>query len=315
MIVQKYKSAKVQKSGLPHLLKLSQVIGILIIVLGLFACEQSAPPKSENDGRLKVVTTIAPLYSFTKNIAGDTVVIENLLPPGVGPHEYSLSPEDARKIADADILIKNGVGLEEWMSRLTDSANELREDQKKLVIVDTSEGADIIDNDPHIWLSPRNAILQVRNIEAALIKAVPGNSDLYKKNAADYISRLEDLDREIMRSVDTWGNKELVTFHSAFSYFARDYGLVHSAVLEGSPEAKPSPAHIARIMDRIKGSAVRVIFTEPDASHKIMDSIAGDMGLRVYSLDTLESGDLDRGWYLARMRANLETLNRALGGK
>ena len=296
-------------------LRKSAVIVVVIFSLSLFACTQSGPVTGKTDNRLKVVTTIAPLYSFTKNIAGDSVVLENLLPSGVSPHEYSLSPEDARKIVDADILIKNGVGLEDWMNNLIGSANELRADSQKLVLVDTSEGVNIIDNDPHIWLSLRNAVIQVTNIKAALVEAVPGNADEYEKNAADYIKRLEALDREITECTDKWRTKELVTFHSAFSYLAKDYGLKQSAVIEGPPEAQPSPSHIAEIMDIIKGSGTRVIFSEPDASHKIMDSIAGDLGLRIYSLDTLESGDLGPGWYITSMRANLETLNKALGDK
>jgi ABC-type Zn uptake system ZnuABC Zn-binding protein ZnuA len=296
------------------------IFGTVFLALSLFACKQSPQgdkrsPEAENESRLKVVTTIAPLYSFTKNIAGDSVILENLLPSGVGPHEYSLSPEDARKIADADILIKNGVGLEEWMNKLIGSVNEVRGDSEKLLVVDTSKGVDIIDNDPHIWLSPRNAAIQVRNIEKALRKSDPGNEKLYAKNAADYISRLEELDREIAESVNKWEVKEFVTFHSAFSYFAMDYGLKQSAVIEGSPEAHPSPRHIAEIMDNIRRSGIDVIFSEPDASHKIMDSIAGDLGLRMYSLDTLGTGDLGPGWYISRMRENLETLNNALGAK
>lgn len=296
-------------------LRKSAVILTVFLALTLFACKQTAPPKAGNDNRLKVVTTIAPLYSFTKNIAGDAVILENLLPSGVGPHEYSLSPDDARKIADADILIKNGVGLEEWMNKLIDSTNEFRTDSKKLVIVDTSEGVDIIDNDPHIWLSLRNAVLQVKNIEASLVEADPGNADAYIKNAADYIKLLEDLDKEITECVDKWNKQELITFHSAFSYFAKDYALKQSAVIEGSPEAKPSPTHIAEIMDKIKESGTRVIFSEPDASHKIMDSISDDMGLKVYSLDTLGTGELSPGWYISRMRVNLETLNKVFGNK
>jgi ABC-type Zn uptake system ZnuABC Zn-binding protein ZnuA len=313
MIVQKCKSAKVQKSGLLHLLRLTQVIVMLLLVLGIFACKQAAPPvdksspRAENDSRLKVLTTIAPLYSFTKNIAGDSVVLENLLPSGVGPHEYSLSPADVRKIADADMLIKNGIGLEVWMDKLVGSVGK-----KELIVVDTSEGIEDIDNDPHIWLSLRRAALQVRNIEAALIKADPANHETYIKNAGDYIERLEALDREITESVKRWENKELVTFHSAFSYFSMDYGLRHSAVLEGSPEAQPSPGHIAGLTDRIKSAGIRVIFSEPDASHKVMGSIADDLGLRVYSLDTLETGELDPGWYESKIRTNLETLNMAL---
>jgi ABC-type Zn uptake system ZnuABC Zn-binding protein ZnuA len=288
-------------------LRKSAVLVCIVFALNLFACEQAAPPETKDESRLNVLTTVAPLYSFTKNISGDSVVLDNLLPSGVGPHEYSLSPEDVKKIADADMLIKNGIGLEAWMDKLVGSVGK-----KGLIVVDTSEGIDVIDNDPHIWLSPRRAALQVRNIEAALIKADPTNRETYMKNAGDYIERLEALDREITESVNRWDIKELVTFHSAFSYFSLDYGLRHSAVLEGSPEARPSPGHVAGLTDRIKGAGIRVIFSEPDASHKVMGSIAEDLGLRLYTLDTLETGELDPGWYESRMRTNLEILNRAL---
>lgn len=296
-------------------LRKSAFIFTLVFVLGVSACERSGTGTGEPDVRLKIVTTIAPLYCFTKNIAGDTVALENLLPSGVGPHEYSLSPEDAGKIADADIVIKNGVGLEEWMEKLITSADEIRSGPGKLVVVETGEGVKVINNDPHIWLSPRNVIMQVRNIETALITALPENADLYRKNAADYIRRLEGLDGEIRAAASEWKRRELITFHSAFAYFANEYGLIHYAVLEGSPEANPSPAHIADIVDKIKRSGVTVIFSEPDASHRIMGSISNDMGLKIYSLDTLETGDLGPDWYISRMKANLETLNRALGTK
>ena len=294
--------------------KLALILTV-IFPLTLFACDQSAPPKVENDGKLKIVTTIAPLYSFTKNIAGDSVILKNLLSSGVGPHEYSLSPEDARKIADADIIIMNGVGLDQWINKLIVAANEFRTNTKMLVLVDTSKSVDIMNDDPHIWLSLRNAVLQVKNIETALIKADPGNAAVYNKNTADYIMSFENLDREITGSVDTWKTKEIFTFHSAFFYFAKDYGLKPSAVIEGSPEAQPSPLHIAKIMDKIRESGAGVIFAEPGASHKIMDSIAGDLGLMVYSLDTLEAGDLSPDWYISSMRSNFETLNKALGNK
>jgi ABC-type Zn uptake system ZnuABC Zn-binding protein ZnuA len=218
--------------------------GIIFFAIGLFACQKPEPEVKQHEEpakhiekelqaapqELKILTTIAPLYSFTKNITGDIAIVENLLPSGVGPHEYSLSPEDVKRIAEADVLIKNGVNLEKWLDKAITAVGELdRPSSKKLVVVDTSKGLEIINNDPHIWLSPRNAVMQVKNIRDALMEADPDNAETYRENAADYIKRLEGLDKEISDRVKTWKRKEFVSFHSAFFYFSRDYGLKQAA--------------------------------------------------------------------------------------
>jgi ABC-type Zn uptake system ZnuABC Zn-binding protein ZnuA len=144
---------------------------IICLIAGLQACRQSITEKSE---KLRILTTIAPLYSFTKNIAGDLADVDNLLPSGAGPHECSFSPADIVKVSRSDVLIKNGVDLESWLDKLMISAQT---GKKEIVIADTSSGVEIIDNDPHIWLSPVNAVIQVKNIRDCLVKADPGNSE------------------------------------------------------------------------------------------------------------------------------------------
>jgi zinc/manganese transport system substrate-binding protein len=285
------------------------------LLIGLQACQQ---PATQSDEELKILTTIAPLYSFTANIVGDAAVVDNLIPSGVGPHEYSLSPGDARKVAVSRILVKNGVNLESWLHKLTGSAKDPGksdgEGNKELIVVDTSQGIDIIERDPHIWLSPKNAIIQVENIRDALTEADPDNSVLYSKNAAEYIQRLRELDREIKDEIRTWDMRQFVAYHSAFRYFARDYGLEQAAVIKETPETEPSPRHIAEVIETIKSNDIKVIFTEPQFSHKIVASIAKDLNLQVYSLDTLETGELSMEWYEKEMRENLAVLKKALGG-
>ncbi len=301
-----------------------QYFGIIFMVAALLACqikEQDSPQRSRKSDvrsshKIKVLTSIAPLYSFTKNIAGDMADVDNLLPSGAGPHEYSLSPEDVRKVVEARILVINGVNLEAWLHNLVTAAEELggssRSDSEKLIVVDTSDGVDLIDKDPHIWLSPRNAIIQVINIREALAKADPGNSEAYLTNAAEYIRRLENLDGEIRDEIKSWKSNKFVAFHSAFNYFARDYGLEQVAVIQETPEIEPSPKHIAYVIETIKSKGIKSIFTEPQFSHRIVRSIAGDLGLEVYSLDTLETGSLSKEWYENSMRTNLSVLKRAL---
>ena len=293
--------------------------GLIVLASGSAACHKTEEPggavtaKGERQGKLRIVTTIAPLYSYTKNIAGDTADVDNLLPSGAGPHEYAFSPSDIRKLTGAQVIIKNGAGLESWLGKLIGPAGELSKSaQEKPVIIDTSGGVEIIDNDPHIWLSPGNAIIQVQNIRDGLIKADPGNAEAYRDNAGVYIKQLEGLDNEIRNEIRTWKGRKFIAFHSAFRYFTRDYGLTQAAVIQETPEMEASPRHIAEVIDIIKSTGIRAIFTEPQGSHKIVRSIAGDLDLQVYSLDTMETGLLSKEWYVDTMRANVMELKKAL---
>ncbi|MEF9438415.1 MAG: zinc ABC transporter substrate-binding protein, partial [Candidatus Mariimomonas ferrooxydans] len=276
-----------------------------------------------------ILTTIAPLYSFAKNIARDLADIENLLSAGAGPHEYSFSPADIKKIKNAHILIKNGANLEPGLDKVIASSMEIPaiNGKVKLTVVDTSSGIQLLNNDPHIWLSPKNAIIQVTNIMDSLVKADPDRSKRYRENAGEYIKRLEKLDAYITEEVKTWRRKEFVSFHSAFIYFAGDYGLKQVAVIQEFPETPPSPKHIASVIETIKKTGVKAIFSEPQTTHKIVESIAGDLDIQIYILDTLEtrelypvrkkaSTELFNGaypeWYEDKMMANLAVLKKAL---
>ncbi|KPK00970.1 MAG: hypothetical protein AMK71_07310 [Nitrospira bacterium SG8_35_4] len=277
----------------------------------LFNSYSCKKPVSRSEGSLQVLTTITPLYCLTINITGDAAHVENLLPSGVGPHEYSLSPGDAKRLAAAQVVIKNGVNLETWLDKALGISGFNASETGK-IIVDTSKGINIIDGDPHIWLSPKNAMIQVENIRNALVGIDPDNREIYGRNAALYLKELEALDRDMRDEVQRWTRRELVSFHSAFKYLARDYGLVQAAVIQEKPEMEPSPKHIAEVIDTIKSRKIKAIFTEPLISHKIVDSLANDLKLQVYSLDTLETGAPDRKWYIDKMRTNLTILRKAL---
>jgi len=284
---------------------------LIIALLAIFsACQQPTPTTQRSEKKLRISTTIAPLYCFTINITGDLAEVENLLPSGVGPHEYSFTPQDVRKVALAQVLIKNGANLEDWLDDLITSVNK-----KNLTIIDTSAGIEIIDEDPHIWLSPRNAIIQVRNITKALINIDPEHSKRYKENAENYIQRLKTLDKEIKDEVKTWRRKEFIAFHSAFLYLARDYGLKQVAVIQEYPAKEPTPKHIAKVIKTIKARGIKAIFSEPRVSHKIVNTLANDLNLQVFTLDTLETGNplqIRPEWYEENIKENIITLKKAL---
>jgi len=281
---------------------------VCIVLLSFFYFNSCTQPVTKNNTRLKVLTTVAPIFSFTKNITGIAADVENLLPSGAGAHDYSLSPDDARKIAQADIIIMNGVNLESWLNKLTG----VSEKSSIYTVVDSSSGIDILDNDPHIWLSPLNAIMQVKRIRDGLINADPENSKLYSDNTAAYIKRLEILDKEISDEISGWKRKDFVAFHPAFRYLAKDYGLNLAAVIRESPETEPSPRHITEVIDTIRSKNIKSIFTDPIITHKIVRSIAADLNLQVYSLDTMESGNSSKEYYEDRTRANISVLKKVL---
>lgn len=281
------------------------------LVLLIFISYSCTRPATSPESKVKILTTIAPLYCFTINITGDTADLENLLPAGVGPHEYSLSPGDAKKIASAQIIVKNGVNLEMWLDKALGVAGMDAPETGKTV-VNTSDGINIIDGDPHIWLSPRNAMIQVQNIRNALVEADPDNRIRYEGNAALYMKELKALDREIREEVKQWTGREFVSFLPAFKYLAEEYGLVVAAVIQETPEVEPAPKHIAEVINIIQSKKMQAVFTEPMISHKIVDSLAGDLQIKVLRLDTLETGSPDRTWYVDKMKMNLAELKKVL---
>jgi zinc/manganese transport system substrate-binding protein len=252
-----------------------------------------------SDEKLKVITTIPPLYSFTKNITGDLADVENLLPPGAGPHDYSFSPGDAKKVADARLLIINGLGLEGWLDRLVTSAGS-----KDLTVLDTSKGVEAVNGNPHIWLSPKNAVIQVKNITEALINADPVNAGSYSKRSEAYIRQLEQLDREISNDTARWGKKDYIAESPAYAYLARDYALNQTAVIQESHDKGNTPGQIIDIMNKSRDSGAVAIFAEPGPLSKAVKMIAGELELKIYRIDTMETGELSAEWYIEKVKAN-----------
>lgn len=169
------------------------------------------------------------------------------------------------------------------------------------------------DLDPHIWLDPNHASVQVQNIAAALIQADPENAELYDAKAQAYIAELMQLDEEIEQQAAGFRQRDFVAFHPAFKYLAARYGLNQAAVIEESPGQEPTPRYVADVIATIRELNITAIFSEPQFSPRVVDSIARDTGLTVHVLDPIESGqpDTDES-YLSRMRENLASLTKAL---
>ncbi len=260
-----------------------------------------------------VAASIAPLADFSREVGGNLVQVELLVPPGASPHVYQPEPGQMQMLSKASVLVLNGVGIEFWAKSVIDAANN-----PKLIVVRTADGLRILDTtdpheklgNPHVWLDPIYAIHQVEAIRDAFIKADRKHAADYRRNADRYISELHKLDADIRAEVATFKSKSFIAFHPAWIYFARRYGLHEAAVIEQSPGKEPSPSDTAEVVDTAKRLHAKAIFAEPQFSPKAARVIADEAGAKVLELDPL--GKPPNYRYIDTMRADVKTMAEAL---
>lgn len=299
---------------------------LVCLVLGLIGCSQ----EPDDDVGLKVYTSFYTMYDFTSKLAGDKVSVHNMVPAGVDVHDWEPAASDIVDLERADMFVYNGAGMEHWVEDVLKTL-----ENKDLVIVQASMGIDLLENgedyheahdheqdhdhgdfDPHVWLDPQNAKIQMENIAAGLIEVDPGNKDYYKANLEKYTKELEKLDDEFSTTISAFGRKDLVVSHQAFSYLCKAYGLNQLAVDGISPESEPNPARMAEIIDFVQANDVKVIFFEELASPKLAKTISDATGAEVDVLNPLEGLSEDelasKEDYFSVMRKNLAAIKRAL---
>ncbi len=287
----------------------SRLLAALALGLSLALCGLHATAGP----RLQVAASILPLADFAREVGGARVQVEALVPAGASPHTYEPTPAQLRLLSRARLLVLNGGGLEFWADKVIDAA-----DNPDLIVVRTAAGSRILAGDadepggnPHLWLSPREAMHQVEAIRDALVRADPAGAAVYRANSARYVTRLQALDREIREAVAGFRTRKFIAFHAAWAYFARDYGLEQAAVIERSPGREPSPAEIAAIVRTAKAIGARAIFAESQFPTRAAQAIAEESGARVLLLDPL--GQPPDYRYLDTMRRNLAQMRKALG--
>lgn len=287
----------------------------LVLLLAIFLPiwkVQAAPRK------LRVLTSFLPLYCFTANVAGEFAEVENLLPPGMEPHDFQLSPREMKRIAAADLLVVNGLGLEAWLDKVINSSTE----NKTVVLASQGISGELIrprgtdDSvrslpNPHLWLDPCLAAIMIQNILAGLQKADPSHAAEFAHQATLYLSILTRLDADLKAALGAFHDQPILTYHDAFPYFARRYGLRIAGVLEETPEVPPSARHLAALANIIRTEKVSVIFSEHGSSPRLPQMMGRDYHMQVAILNTLETGDLKPEAYEVGMRQNLQTLKDA----
>lgn len=269
----------------------------------MFSLNVNKPDENSN-GKIKIVASFFPLADFARQIGQDKVSIDVLF--AQTPEVSGVTMKDISKLKEADLVLINGVGFEIALKDIFKSEASLENK-----IIDTSAGIELIENDPHIWLDPYRAFLQARNIKQALITIDPQNQNYYEINFRTLAEAINNIDLKIANSLDRFGKKDFVSFHDAFIYFNARYGLNKVAVIEEFAGKEPSARYLAEVIDKIKSNNIKTIFSEPQFSPKIIEAIAKDLGLKVFSLDPIETGDLQKESYISKMEKNLETLIRA----
>lgn len=290
------------------------VLSTLVVVTFLLGGCGGTPTPSA--GKVKVAVSIAPLADLARQVGGEHVTVTTLVPSAASPHTYEPTPAQVKEVAEANVLALIGLGFEFWAEDVIESAANT-----DLIVVHTSEGIEVIHDEhehegdkignPHIWLDPQNAMVQVRHLREALIEADPAHQAGYEANAEVYLAQLELLDEEIAAQVATWSHQEFIAFHPSWVYFAQRYGLTQAAVIEQTPGKEPSPAELAEIIETARRIGARAIFAETQFSPKVAETIAAESGAQVLFLNPLGGAEGPTG-YVEMMRYNVAQMERGM---
>lgn len=264
---------------------MSRVVA-LVLVLAVVGCASNAPrqargsSKPPDDTRIRVVTTFSTLNSFVEAVGGTRVQVQNLVPVGASPETYQPTPNDIATLSQAQIVVENGAGIEAWLQHTIESAGNAN---MKVVVL--SDGLPKIDRNPHLWMDPMLAQKYVAKIRDALVQLDPAHRNQYEANANVYNRRLTTL--------QTWISKEIaqippqqramIIFHNAFDYYNRRFGIETVGAIELSPGQDPNPAYIGELVDLARKHHVRAVFSEPEYSPKLAQTLAKSAGISVVS--------------------------------
>jgi zinc transport system substrate-binding protein len=294
-------------------LKILLTVLFILVAVTFFPGGCGGTPTPGAD-RIKVAVSIAPLADLAQQVGGEHVTVTTLVPPAASPHTYEPTPAQVKEVAEADVLALIGLGFEFWAEDVIESAAN-----PDLIVVYTSEGIEVIQDEheeheignPHVWLNPRNAMVQVRHLRDALIEADPAHQAEYEANTETYLAQLEALDEEIAAQVATWSHREFIAFHPSWAYFAQRYGLRQAAVVERTPGREPSPAELAEIIETARRIGAKAIFAEPQFSSKAAETIAAESGAQVLFLNPLGGAEGPTS-YLEMMRYNVAQMGKAM---
>ena len=288
----------------------------LLVVSGCEANKSNSlvSPTNNSKSTLTIAASFYPMYIFALNVAKDVPnvnVIDMTKPTAGCLHDYAATPADMRNLEEAKILITNGAGMESFMDKITSQMPNLK-------IVEASKGIELIQgsgdegSNPHVWVSISNAMTQVQTIGDQLALLDPNNATKYQENTKIYLKKLETQRDKMHLALDGLKSRDIVTFHEAFPYFAKEFNLNIAAVIEREPGSSPNAKELSETIDQVKGLNIKALFAEPQYPAKSAETIATATGAKVYTLDPDVMGPMEADAYINIMDMNLKTLQEAL---
>jgi len=284
--------------------------------------------------KIKVFTSFYPFYEIAKAIGGNNTIVTSIIPLGIEPHDWEISPQQIPKIMEADMIIYNGIGFDAWLGQKEQFRNSLLVDVSKdlqLIKIDKQQQLESKNSennkenpehkfayDPHIWLDPILVKNISKSISNALIKLDPINTDSYKQNTNNFIQKLDALDSLIKKSLSNCELKDFIAFHQAFQYFAERYGLTQHTVHENiSPESEILPQQIIKIIKLAKDLNIDTIYSEELADPRLSQTLASEIpNGKVLLLSPIEGINQEEQKknidYIDKMQMNLENLRKGL---
>ena len=276
---------------------------LAVTVVGLSACGSSGPVTT---GRPTAVAAFFPLAATTRALGGPRLLVRDLTPPGVEPHDLELTTDDMDAILDARLVVLMGKGFQPAIESGAD-----RRSGPTLRVLDRLHAGD----NPHVWLDPVRMRRVVGEVAGALERAVPAGRAAVPARAARLDASLRALDRDYRTGLAHCARRDFVTAHDAFGYLAQRYGLRQRAIAGISPEQEPDPQRLAELSDLVRREHLTTVFTERLVSPRVAATLARDAHVRTAVLDPIESAARGATFagYLRSMRANLAALRQALG--
>ncbi|PKN79577.1 MAG: metal ABC transporter substrate-binding protein [Candidatus Cloacimonetes bacterium HGW-Cloacimonetes-1] len=276
---------------------ISKVILIIISLFAFSSCHtQKAVPKD------LILTTIYPYQLLVKQLVGNEIDVQCLIPPTASPHTWSPRPSDMQNLDSAKLIVSNGFDLEANLSSVFQKYHDKHVELARLINLDILPKRNMLtepkhhktehqhgDYDPHLWTSPENLVNITNILSAELIKRFPTHAEIIKQNQQTIIRELMAADIKIMTERERYLNPGIVTFHNSFFYFTNRYDIKYIGFVQASPGQEPTPRELSELGKRIQTAKAKAVFVEPQMNKRSADVLAKEFGLRIITIDPLGS--------------------------
>jgi ABC-type Zn uptake system ZnuABC Zn-binding protein ZnuA len=276
-------------------------LATLLALLLLVGCGAATPAPAGSSTKLNVVTTVSPITNIVYNIGGDRISLTGIVPEGVNSHTFEPAPSDAKKLAQADLIIVNGLSLEEPTLKLAEANKQAGAEiillgeqtiTPEQYMYDFSFPRESGSPNPHLWTNPIYGLRYAEITRDALVRRDPPNADYYRQNFAAYKTRLEALDSAVKATIESIpaANRKLLTYHDSWAYFAPRYGMTVIGAIQPADFSEPSAREVAELITQLKQEQVPAIFGSEVFPSTILEQISQESGVKY--IDQLRDDDL-----------------------